>query len=125
MLSHVTFGSNDLPKAKGFYEALFGTIGFSKIFDHPSGGAIYGKDGKPQIGILGPHDGKAASVGNGAMAAFYLPDAAGVDAIHAKALRLGGSCDGPPGPRGDSGYYGAYVRDLDGNKIAFYTMKAA
>ena len=122
MLSHVTLGSNDLPKAKAFYEALFGTLGFTKFFDHPSGGAVYGKDGRPQIGVLGPYDGKPATVGNGTMVVFHLPDTGAVDAFHAKALALGGTCEGAPGPRGDTGYYAAYFGDLEGNKLAAYTM---
>jgi catechol 2,3-dioxygenase-like lactoylglutathione lyase family enzyme len=117
-------GSNDLPKAKAFYDALFGVIGLSKVFDHPSGGAIYGKDGKPEFGVLGPYDGKPATVGNGSMVAFHLPDAAAVEAFHNEALALGGTSEGAPGPRGDGGYYGAYFRDLDGNKLSAYTMVA-
>lgn len=123
MLSHVTVGSNDLPKATAFYGALFGTIGFTKIFDHPSGGAMYGKDGKLQIGVVGPFDGNPATVGNGSTVAFALPDPATVDAFHAKALALGGTSEGDPGPRG--GGYAAYFRDLDGNKLVVYTIASA
>lgn len=125
MLSHMTHGSNDLPKAKAYYEALLGTIGYTKIFDHPSGGAVYGIDGKPQIGVLGPYDGKPATVGNGTMAALYLPNSAAVDAFYAKAIALGSASEGAPGPRGETGFYGAYFRDLDGNKLNAYTMVRA
>lgn len=125
MLSHVSVGSNDLPKAKAFYEALFGLIGLSKMYDHPSGGAIYAKDGKPQFAVLGPFDGKPATVGNGSMVAFYLPDAAAVDAFYNQALALGGISEGEPGARGEGGFYAAYFRDLDGNKLNAYTMVAA
>ncbi len=116
MLTYATVGSNRLPEAVAFFTDLLAMIGVGKLFDHPSGGAIFGKDGKPLFGVLGPHDGKPATVGNGSMLALDIPSRAEVDAFHAKALALGGTDDGAPGERAP-GYYMAYFRDLDGNKF--------
>jgi predicted lactoylglutathione lyase len=67
--------------------------------------------------VIKPYDGKAATVGNGTMVALVLDSKAKVDALYKKALELGGTDEGAPGPRGDSGFYAAYFRDLDGNKL--------
>jgi predicted lactoylglutathione lyase len=72
--------------------------------------------------VLTPFDGKPATVGNGVMVALYVDSRAKVDALHARALELGGSDEGAPGPRGDSGFYAGYFRDLDGNKLNAFTM---
>lgn len=117
MLSYVTVGSNDLDKAIPFYIELLGTQGVTKIFDHPRGGAVFGKDGSLVLSVLNPFDGKPATVGNGSMVALNLPSREEVDAFHAKALALGGSDEGAPGERGTN-FYMAYFRDLDGNKFA-------
>jgi predicted enzyme related to lactoylglutathione lyase len=120
MLAYATVGSNDLGKAKAFYDQLLAIAGMEKRFDHPSGGRIYGAGGSV-FGVLGPHDGGKATVGNGSMFGFSLKDREQVDAFHAKALELGGTCDGPPGLRGPGSYF-AYFRDLDGNKLCAYSL---
>ena len=79
---------------------------------------------QPSIGIIKPHDGKAATVGNGMMVAMIVDTPAKVNALYQKALKLGGTDDGAPGPRGDSGFYAAYFRDLDGNKLNAFCMKS-
>ena len=94
-----------------------------------SGFTMYGTDlGKPALAVTPPHDGKAATVGNGVMPALVVDSRDKVDALHAKALELGGSCEGAPGLRSEEGpqaFYGAYFRDLDGNKLcAFRTGPA-
>jgi catechol 2,3-dioxygenase-like lactoylglutathione lyase family enzyme len=121
MLTYAAVGSNNLEKAKVFYDALLGSIGVNKMFDHPSGGAIYGSP-KSMFGVLGPYDGGKANVGNGSLSGFGLETRAKVAAFHAKALELGGTCEGPPGLRGPdaANAYFAYVRDLDGNKLCAY-----
>lgn len=116
MITYASVGSNDLPRAVAFFTELLATQGLGKLFDHQSGGAIFGRDGKPVFGVLGPHDGQPATVGNGSMLALEMPTRAAVDAFHAKALELGGSDEGPPGERAP-GYYMAYFRDPDGNKF--------
>lgn len=119
MPSYSTVGSNKLEAAKAFYDALLPLTGMQKRFDHPSGGRIYGK-GDAMFGVLGPFNGEPATVGNGSMSGFSFDSPAEIDAFHAKAMELGGTCEGPPGPRGTGGIYVAYFRDLDGNKICAY-----
>ena len=116
MLSYATVGTNDPEKSLPYYTELLGLQGVTKLFDHPSGGALFGKDGSPVLGVLKPYDGAAATVGNGTMIALSMPDRAAVDAFHAKAIELGGSDEGAPGERGP-GFYMAYFRDPEGNKL--------
>lgn len=119
MIGYVTLGSNDLSKALPFYDALFAVMGVKPVFDHPRGGRMYGKNpGKFDFGINSPFDGNAASVGNGVMIAMEGDSHDQIRAVHAKALELGGTCEGEPGWRGpEGGFFGAYFRDLDGNKL--------
>lgn len=116
MLSYATVGSNDLDKSVTFFSDLLGTQGVTKLFDHPRGGALFGKDGKIVFGVLPPFNQEAATAGNGTMLALDMPNREAVDAFHAKALALGGTDDGAPGERGP-GFYMSYFRDLDGNKF--------
>lgn len=118
-VSYLTVGSNKLEEAKAFYDALLGSIGMAGMFEHPSGGRLYRGKGTGLFGVLGPYDGNAACVGNGMMGGFDFETREEVDAFHAKALELGGSCEGPPGER-MPGVYFAYFRDLDGNKLCGY-----
>ncbi|HLG87614.1 MAG TPA: VOC family protein [Alphaproteobacteria bacterium] len=114
------FGSNDIEKAKDFYDALLGTIGLKALMEHGSGGRIYGTAaGIPLLSVVRPYDGRPASVGNGTMATLVCDSREQVSAIHARALQLGGRDEGAPGlrPDGNSGVFAAYFRDLDGNKI--------
>jgi catechol 2,3-dioxygenase-like lactoylglutathione lyase family enzyme len=119
-LGYVTIGSNDLNAAKTFYDALLGSAGFGPMFEHPSGGRIYGKDTAPVLGVLGPFDGRPATAGNGTMIAIHFDSKPEVDAFHSKALALGGANEGAPGMRGPNAYF-AYFRDLDGNKICAFS----
>src|ERR1700722_16229445 len=96
-LGYGTVGSNRLTEARNFYDALLGSAGLAPLFEHPSGGRIYGKDGNLCFGVLGPFDGKPATIGNGSMSAFRFDTPGEVDAFHAKALALGGADEGPPG----------------------------
>ena len=77
---------------------------------------------KPAMSVTKPFDGKAASVGNGVMVALAVDSHEKVDALHQKAMDLGGKDEGAPGPRGDGGFYAAYFRDLDGNKLNAFCM---
>lgn len=119
MLNYATVGSNDLPRAVAFYDALLGSAGWTKAFDHPSGGAIFRHPAGSSFGVLGPYDQQAATVGNGTMLGFALPSTEAVSAFHALALKLGGACEGAPGNRGtaEAPFFFAYFRDLDGNKL--------
>jgi catechol 2,3-dioxygenase-like lactoylglutathione lyase family enzyme len=120
-LGYATVGSNDLEKAKAFYDALLGSAGITPLFEHPSGGRVYGKDGNLFFGVLGPYDKKPATVGNGSMLAFRFDTRGEVDAFHAKALALGGTNEGAPGERAPKFYF-SYFRDLDGNKLCAISL---
>ncbi|MDC8772564.1 VOC family protein [Roseateles albus] len=95
---------------------MLATIGVKRIMDFGRGYAWGMSMSQPSLGILTPFDGQPASPGNGAMAALVVDSRAKVDALHAKALALGGKDEGAPGPRGE-GFYAGYFRDLDGNKL--------
>jgi catechol 2,3-dioxygenase-like lactoylglutathione lyase family enzyme len=116
MISYVTVGSSDLDTSVPFYTELLGTQGVTKLFDHPRGGVMFGKDGKMVLGVLTPFDREQATPGNGSMTAFQLDNPAEVDAFYAKAIELGAADEGAPGERGP-GFYMAYFRDLEGNKF--------
>ena len=118
-VSYMTVGSNKLEAAKAFYDALLGSIGMAGVHEHASGGRLYRGKGTGLFGVLGPYDGAAACVGNGMMGGFDFESREEVDAFHAKALELGGTCEGAPGER-MPGVYFAYFRDLDGNKLCGY-----
>ena len=121
MLGYATVGSNRLDDAKDFYDTLLGSAGFKPMFEHPSGGRIYGKEGTIAFGVLGPYNGGEATVGNGSMFGFRFNTAAEVDSFHAKALQLGGKDEGSPGKRGPTMYF-SYFRDLDGNKLCAFCL---
>jgi catechol 2,3-dioxygenase-like lactoylglutathione lyase family enzyme len=129
MLGYVTLGSNDLAKTREFYDGLMPVIGAKRIMEFGDNFTMYGTSmAKPGLAVCKPYNGDAASAGNGNMAAIACDSRAKVDAIHAKAMELGGSCEGPPGLRGDEGpqaFYGAYFRDLDGNKLAAFCIGPA
>ena len=126
MIGYVTLGSNALDKARTFYGALLGTVGGKELMRMDNGLTLYGTGfDKPMVGLVKAHDGKPATVGNGMMVALTAPTRAKVDELHAKALELGGTCEGKPGVRGDDGpqaFYGAYFRDLDGNKLCAFRI---
>lgn len=116
LIAYATVGSDKMNRAIPFFSQILAPLGATKLFDHPSGGALFGKDGMISFGVLVPYDRKPATAGNGAMIAFNLPSREAVDAMHAKALALGGSDEGGAGERAP-GFYAAYFRDLDGNKF--------
>lgn len=117
IMSHVSVGTNDFPRAKAFYTAVLATLQIKVIMEHP--GAIAFGRAFPEFWVGVPHDGGRAQVGNGSHFGFLAVSKAQVDAFYAKALEMGGHSDGAPGPRELYGpqYYGAFVRDLDGHKI--------
>jgi catechol 2,3-dioxygenase-like lactoylglutathione lyase family enzyme len=117
IISHVSVGTNDYPRAKAFYTAVLGTLEVKVMMEHP-GAVAFGR-AFPEFWVGVPHDGGKAHVGNGSHFGFLAVSRAQVDAFYAKALALGGQGDGAPGPRDLYGpqYYGAFVRDLDGHKI--------
>jgi catechol 2,3-dioxygenase-like lactoylglutathione lyase family enzyme len=129
MIGYVTVGSNDLEKARNFYDNLMPTIGAARIMEFGDNFTMYGTSmGRPALAVCKPYDGNPATVGNGNMVSIACDSRARVDALHAKAMELGGQDEGPPGVRGDEGdqaFYGAYFRDLDGNKLAAFRIGPA
>ena len=130
MIGYVTVGSNDLEKARGFYDALMPAIGASRIMEFGDNFTMYGTGmGKPGFAVCKPHDGNAATAGNGNMASIACDSRAKVDALYAKAMELGGTRRRPAGSarrrRRPQAFYGAYFRDLDGNKLAAFCIGPA
>jgi catechol 2,3-dioxygenase-like lactoylglutathione lyase family enzyme len=119
MIGYVTLGTNDLPRAAAFYDALWAEIGAKRLMDFGRG-ILWGVAmEKPGLAIMQPFDGKPATVGNGVMAAIAVNSRDKVDLLYRRALELGASDEGPAGPRGE-GFYAGYFRDLDGNKLAVF-----
>ncbi|MBL4631438.1 MAG: VOC family protein [Paraglaciecola sp.] len=121
MIGYVTLGTANLEKSSAFYDALLGTIGAGRFMEEPNYFIAWSKGaGEPSIAVSVPFNKEPASVGNGTMVAVALDTTEQVDAFYAKALELGGTCEGKPGfrPEGaSSGFYAGYFRDLDGNKL--------
>jgi catechol 2,3-dioxygenase-like lactoylglutathione lyase family enzyme len=129
MLSYVYFGTNDLARARGFYDAVLGTIGMSRCvtgdaeWDRIAAGwGLYEEDGERELAfwVGTPFDHRPATAGNGSMVAFRARSRHEVEEFHAMAVANGGVCEGPPGlrPHYAPDFYAAYARDPDGNKIA-------
>ncbi len=131
MIGYVTLGTDDLDRARAFYDALLGTIGARRLMqfgDEDGGFTMWGTSmAQPAVVITRPYDKQAAHPGNGNMIAIVMDDPSKVDAFHAKAIELGASDDGAPGFRGDPayGYYFAYFRDPDGHKLAAFHIAPA
>jgi catechol 2,3-dioxygenase-like lactoylglutathione lyase family enzyme len=128
MIGYVTVGTNDIDKARAYYTNLLSAIGAKELMriDQANAFTMYGTAfGKPALAVVKPHDGEPATVGNGMMVALMLDSRDKVDALYAKALELGSACEGQPGLRGEEGpqaFYGAYFRDLDGNKFCGFRI---
>ena len=127
MFSHVTIGSNDLARGKLFYDRLLKPLGLVRHADYPNAVGYGPTGGRPQLWVLSPLDKNAATVGNGITVGLEAADRAAVDACHAAAMAAGGKDEGAPGLRTHyhPNYYGAYVRDLDGNKICVVCHRKA
>jgi predicted lactoylglutathione lyase len=125
MIGYVTLGTNNMAAAAPFYDALLAQIGAKRLMETDKF-MFWGVDmSKPALTIVKPFDGQPASVGNGTMVALAVDGPEMVAALHRKALSLGAKDEGAPGPRGEGGFYGAYFRDLDGNKLAAFCMTHA
>lgn len=125
MIGYALLGTNDVERAKGFYDGLLGLVGAARMMEMPHMCAWGTSWEAPMFGVTLPYDGQAATIGNGSMLALPLPSRALVDALHGKAIALGGMDEGGPGVRGEEGeqaFYGAYARDPDGNKLCFYRV---
>jgi catechol 2,3-dioxygenase-like lactoylglutathione lyase family enzyme len=129
MFTYVCLGTNDLARATVFYDATLGALGLSRcdISSEPEwdgwiGWGTYEDQGRQEVALwlCAPFDGKAATVGNGAMVALQATSWQAINAFHAAALAYGGTSEGAPGlrPQYNPDFYAAYVRDPDGNKLA-------
>lgn len=121
MIGYVTLGTNNIEEAAKFYDALLAEMGAKRFLEMDTFIAWSTGGSSPGVSITKPYDGNAATVGNGVMVAIMVDSTDKVDALHAKALELGGTDEGAPGARMD-GFYAGYFRDLDGNKLNFFHM---
>ncbi|RQZ52326.1 VOC family protein [Burkholderia sp. Bp9099] len=124
MLSHVTVGARDLGRAGRFYDALLAPLGLKRRVVTSDGGPpalcwVTGQSPLPRFYVYIPYDGEPATISNGSMVAFLAPSQEAVNTAYANGLAHGGTDDGAPGlrPHYGNGYFGAYLRDPDGNKV--------
>ena len=126
-LNYVMLGSNDVAKARGFYDAVMPLIGGKLVAEYMPHAFCYELRGGGRVWVATPHDENAATAGNGNMVGFQCENEAEVQAAHKVSLESGGANEGDPGlrPKYGPGVYGAYVRDLDGNKMSFMAFDGA
>ena len=121
MKGYVTLGTNDLDAAARFYEQLLESIGVKRQREIPNHIVYFGDESDTELAVIIPADGKPATPGNGMMVALRIDSQEKIRELHALAIELGGTDEGAPGPRGTGTFWGAYFRDLDGNKLVFFT----
>src|SRR6056297_205278 len=124
MIGYIVLGTNDLARAASFYDTLLAEMGVSRMMAFGDRGYAWAAAmDKPMLCIMTPYDGQPATVGNGVMAGIAADSRDQVDRIYNKALELGGTDEGAPGLRaaGGEGFYAAYFRDLDGNKLDVFS----
>lgn len=119
MIGYACVGTNDWKRALAFYDELMGALGAKRVMDYDTFVAWRQGEGRPGFALAQPHDRKPATAGNGTMVAFEVESPERVQELYRKVLGMGATDEGLPGDRGD-GYYGAYFRDLDGNKLNFH-----
>jgi catechol 2,3-dioxygenase-like lactoylglutathione lyase family enzyme len=117
-IGYVCLGSNDFDRACAFYDALTAELGGKRLFPTPHG-QMYRLGSGALIMVTRPYNGEAAHPGNGTMLAINVDAEEDVARIYDKAIALGATCEGKPGPRMEFGDF-AYFRDLDGNKLAVF-----
>jgi predicted lactoylglutathione lyase len=117
MIGYVTIGTNDLSRAVPFYDTVLSELGASQLYSTDRMAAWGTSKNGPVLMVTLPYDGASATVGNGVMVALAAKNREVVDAVYRKAVERGATDEGPPDPRGTSGFYAGYFRDLDGNKL--------
>lgn len=120
MISHLNIGTNNLARAEQFFDQLLKLFNAKQAYKSERTVLYAFAEGTGKLAINTPFNGEPATAGNGTMVALSASGQAQVDAVHAKALELGGSCEGAPGMRLGDSFYGAYFRDLDGNKFGVF-----
>lgn len=123
MIGYVTIGTSDMDRAVTFYDALLGEVGAKRLMDMDRIKFYGTAPDAAMLAICIPFNEEPHNCGNGNMVAIPGGDRAGVDKLYAKAIELGATDEGEPGERMPV-FYGAYVRDLDGNKLCFFEMKS-
>lgn len=122
MFSYICLGTDDIARARPFYDAVLAPLGHARVagYDDATSSAWGTDDPGPHLWVTAPFDGAPARAANGGMVAFLAPDRAAVAAFHAAGLAAGGRDAGAPGlrPQYGAGFFAAYLRDPDGNKIA-------
>jgi predicted lactoylglutathione lyase len=119
MIGYVTLGTNDLEKAKAFYDGVLAEVGGKRTMGFERMQLWGTRPGAGMLAVCLPYNEKPATVGNGVMPALAASSREAVDKTYAKAIAAGATDEGPPGLRGDT-FYGAYFRDLDGNKLCVF-----
>lgn len=122
MIGYATIGVADMARAKDFYNALFEPKGAKVVMDQGRIAFLSAGRDKPMLAMCEPYDGGPPNPGNGTMIAFPADSKEDVDTMYARAIELGATDDGAPGQRIPDRFYGAYVRDLDGNKLCFFVF---
>jgi len=122
MIGYITLGTNNFERAASFYDVLLAEFGAQRVRDADSYIAWGTGPAQTALSIIKPFDEKPATVGNGVMVSLYGGSQEKVHDVYKKALELGAADEGAPGPRGDNGFYGAYFRDLDGNKLCVFYL---
>lgn len=120
MIGYVTIGVSDMEKAKAFYTELLSGMGAKLLLDMGRIAFIGESMKGPSLAVCTPFDGEPSHPGNGNMLAFWPGSKEAVDSYYHKAIELGATSDGEPGQRIEDQFYGAYLKDQDGNKMAFY-----
>ena len=122
MIGYTTIGVSDMARAEAFYSDLLQELGASQLFGQDRIKFFGTGMDAAMLAICIPYDEQTPHPGNGAMVAINAGEREKVDQLYATALALGASDEGVPGERVPGMFYGAYVRDLDGNKLCFYQM---
>jgi catechol 2,3-dioxygenase-like lactoylglutathione lyase family enzyme len=123
VIDHISLAVRDLRAAEAFYTALLAPLGLTKLREWPDAAIGYGKK-YPEFWINRRAEMDRVGDDSGVHICLRAPDTAAVDAFHTAALKAGGTSDGAPGlrPHYYAGYYAAFVRDLDGNRIEAVTF---
>ncbi len=123
-IGYLMMGTDDLTRAAAFYDALLGALGARRFLETERGISWSFGPGTTSLSIARPFDGRPATVGNGVMVALGLASREQVETAYRLAIRLGATEEGKPGPRGDAGFYAAYFRDPDGNKLNVFCIES-